>query len=76
VGEGLDLEQGVRKAMDYLVLYSHHGVVRDAGPFRDKQDAIKDACRLRRVLLSFDLEIWSDGERILDHEAIKDVCDS
>jgi hypothetical protein len=50
-------------------------MVGDAGSFRDKQDAIKEACRLRRVPLGYNVEIWSDGERIMDHEAIEKLCD-
>jgi len=51
------------------------GVLRDAGPFPDRQDAINHACRLRRLLPEYSLEIWSDNERIMDHEAIKSLCD-
>jgi hypothetical protein len=32
------------EVMPYRIMYSRQGVVRDAGPFPDRQDAIKEAC--------------------------------
>jgi len=64
------------KIMPYRIMYSRLGVVRDAGPFPNRQDAIKEACRLRRVMPGYVLEIWSGSERIMDHEALKKLSDS
>jgi hypothetical protein len=61
--------------MPYRIMYSRLGVVRDAGPFPDRQDATKGACRLRRLLPDYRFEIWSGDERIMDHEDIKKLCD-
>ena len=63
------------EVMPYRIMYSRLGVVRDAGPFPDRQDATKGACRLRRLLPDYRFEIWSGDERIMDHEAIKNLCD-
>jgi len=63
------------RVMPYRIMYSRQGVVRDAGPFPDRQDATKGACRLRRLLPDYRFEIWSGDERIMDHEAIKKLCD-
>jgi hypothetical protein len=62
------------EVMTYRIMYSRLGVVRDAGPFPDRQDAIKAACRLQRVMPGYRLEIWSGDECIMDHEAIKKRC--
>jgi hypothetical protein len=63
------------RVMPYRIMYSRLGVVRDAGPFTNRQDAVKEACRLRRVMPGYVLEIWSGDERIMDHAALKKLCD-
>jgi hypothetical protein len=50
------------------------GPVRQAGPFHDQPSAFKEACRIRRELLGYEVEIWRDDKRIMNDASIRQLC--